>query len=234
MKEIKISFKPKQKNLDDISIWLLSKTNWICAIRAYENKSLVIALYKGETVGFYALSKLDLTISIDVAEVNPIYRRKGIGKLILEEIIKRLKNKESYALQLFCEPESSQKIWKKLGFKYFPENLNCDRFDKPTMYKIIKPYLKFNNVNTKLGSEIIEIWNDEPIKTRNENPIWVWNLKYTKNTQILKKPIIHFGDNEWRIRWKKGNEIIKDCKYKHFDRKNEEFSCMVIRDLVGI
>jgi GNAT superfamily N-acetyltransferase len=248
MEKIKISFNPKQRHIDEIAEWMVEEKkmlitnngNWSSITYAFQNKNLVIATYKSETVGFYTLSNPDLTISIDVAEIKPKYRRKGIGKLMLEEIIKKFKNKETYGLYLFCAPESSHKIWKKLGFKYFPDNSKNDRFEKNygrkkiEMYKIIKPYLKPQKLNNEIENEVIEIWNDETCKIENENPTWVWNLKYIKNTKILKKPIVHFGHYKWRIRWRKGNEIYKDCEYQYFDKKNEEFSSMIIKETPNI
>lgn len=240
MENIKVSFNPKQKHLDEISKWMVeekkmpisSNGNWPSIAYAFQNKNLVIATHKNNTVGFYTLSSLDLTVSISVAEVKPNYRKKGIGKLLLEEIIKKYENQNTYALYLFCAPESSQRIWKKLGFKHFPNNTSNDRSDKIEMYKIIKPYLKSRNSKFKNKNEIIEIWNEEPCRTNDENPTWVFNLKYKKKTKILKKPIVHFGDFDWRIRWRRGKEIYKDCKYKYFDRNNEEFSCMIIEKLL--
>lgn len=254
MENIKISFKPKQKHLDEIAEWMVDEKkipitnngNWSSIVSAFEKKNLVIATHKNKTVGFYTLSNCDLSVSVSVAEVKPDYRKKGIGKLILDEIINNYANKEVYALYLFCAPRSSHKIWKKLGFNYYPNNSDNDRFQKNTtifdkdygkdkieMYKIIKPYLKpRKNVSDK--NEIIEIWNNHPHYTEDENPTWTWNLKYTKQTNKLEKPIVHFGFYKWRIRWRKGNEIYKDCKYENFDRNNEEFNCMIIKEMPKI
>lgn len=238
MENIKISFNPKQKHLDEIAEWMMeekkipitSNGNWSSITYAFKNKNLVIATYKNKAVGFYTLSKPDLTIAIGVAEVDPNCRKKGIGKLMLQEIIKKYQTKNTYAFYLFCAPESSQRIWKKLGFKYFPNNSTNDKPDKIEMFKIIKPYLKSRKSNLKNDNEVIEIWNDEPRRTDDENPTWVFNLKYKKNTTVLNKPIVIFGDFDWRIRWRKGTEIFKDCKYKWFDRNNKEFSCMIIKE----
>lgn len=255
MENIKITFKPKQKHLAEIAEWMIEEKktpitnngNWSSIIYAFENKSLVIATHNNIAVGFYTLSKCDLSVSIGVAEVNPHYRKKGIGKLILEEIIKNYANKEVYALYLFCAPTSSHKIWRKLGFKYFPNNSKNDRFqkngnmfdkdygkDKIEMYKIIKPYLKPRKINSNSKNEIVEIWNNDPHYCENENPTWTWSLKYNKKTKMLEKPIVHFGFYKWRIRWRKGNEIYKDCKYENFDRNNTEFSFMIIKEMPKI
>ena len=255
MGNIQISFKPKQKHLDEIAEWMIEEkktpirnnANWPSIINAFEKKNLVIATHKNKAVGFYTLSDDNLTVSISVAEVDPNYRKKGIGKLILKEIIKNYAHKEVYALKLFCAPRTSHKIWKKLGFKYFPNNSKNDRFeknqnmfdenygkDKLEMYKIIKPYLKPRKINPNSKNEIREIWNNEPLFFENKNPTWTWNLKYIKKTNKLEKPIVHFGCHKWRIRWRKENEIYKDCKFKHFDSNNSEFSCMIIKEMPKI
>lgn len=238
MENIRISFKPKQEHLNEIAEWIIDKIripikssgNWDCITTAYENKNLVIATFKNKTVGFYAFSIYNLSISINVAEVNSDFRKKGIARLLLEEIIKKYE-KSIYALHLFCSPESSQKIWKKLGFKYFPNNSENNRSTRIEMYRNIKPFLKYKKNISKTENEIIEIWNDEPYNTKDKNPTWIWNLKFIKKTRILEKPIIHFGHYEWRIRWRKGNEIFKDCKYKCFDNTNEIYNYMLIREM---
>jgi hypothetical protein len=242
MENIKISFNPKQKNLDDISKWMVEEKkipieingNWKSILSAYNEKRLVIAIYKSKTVGFFIISKTELLIYIDIAEINPNFRKRGIAYQMLNEIIKKHEKNETYALHLFCAPESSHKIWNKLGFKYFPNNSEKNLYEKIKMYKLIKPILKPKLNKYELEKEVIEIWNDEPYKTKDNNPNWTWYIIYIKNTKILKTPIVHFGDYEWRIRWRKGNEIIKDCKYKNFDRKNTEFNCMIIKETPNI
>lgn len=238
MENIKISFNPKQKHLEEIGEWMIEEKqmplnqngNWSAIVAAFENKKLIIATRKNITVGFYTISFSMFTISIDVAEVNPKFRKKGIGKLLLAEIIRKYQRKEIYAFHLFCAPESSQNTWKKLGFKYYLNNSSNDRSSKIEMYRIIKPVLSPKKYNPDLEHEVIEVWNDEPHKINNENPTWIWKLQYLKNTNILKKPIVHFGEYSWRIRWRKGNVVYSDCKYKWFDTKNEEFNCMVIKE----
>lgn len=240
MDNIKISFNPKQKHLEEIGEWMIEEkqnplsknSNWSTITTAFENKKLVIATRKNTTVGFYTLSFSKFTIEIGVAEVNPIFRKKGIGKLLLAEIIRKYERKEIYALHLYCAPESSQSAWKKIGFKYYPNNFSNNKSSKIEMYKIIKPVLTPKKNNPNQEHEIIEIWNDEPHNTKNKKPNWVWKLQYLKNTNILKKPIVHFGDDTWRIRWRKGDNVYTDCKYKYswFDTKNEEFNCIVIKE----
>ena len=238
MENIKITFNPKQENLKEIEDWMVEEKkipitengNWESIIYAFENKKLVIATQKGKTVGFYTLSFYKYAISIGVAEVNPNYRNKGIGKLLLDKIIEKYSAKDIYALHLFCAPESSQKIWKKLKFKYYPNNSSNTRSQKIEMYRIIKTNLNCSNKIENEIDEVIEIWNDEPYKTEKVQPTWIWKIKYLKNSSVLKNPIVHFGHHKWRIRWRKGETIYKDCKYSYFDNKNEEFSCIVIKE----
>lgn len=238
IEDVKISFSPKNKHLYEIAEWkidereLLMKNsgNWSCIINSHNKKELVIATYKNKTIGFYAFSVYDFSISIDVAQVDLNFRKKGIARLLLDAIIQKYENK-IYALDLFCEPKSSQKIWKKLGFKHFPKASKNDREnDRVDMYRIIKPYLKPSkaNSNLKREKEIVEIWNDEPWRCENLEPNYVWNLKFIKNTRILENPIIYFGHYDWRVRWRKGDKIFKDCKYKYFDEKYRDFGEFIL------
>lgn len=239
MENIQISFNPQKANLDEIENWMFEETkletfqngNWPAVEFAFDKKRLVIAIIGEKTVGFYALSRIDLTASIYLAQVHPDFRNKGIGKFILEEIIRQLENTNTYAIDLYCSPESSQIVWKRLGFDYFPENSEKNRFEKPTMYKIIKPFLKpcLNKIGNE--NEVIEIWNDKEHKAYNKEPTWIWELEFVNDTRKLRKPIVHFGDCEWRIRWRKGEIIFKDCVYKNFNKNNDCFSCIIITEL---
>ena len=166
-------------------------------------------------MGFYALRYDQSTLIIDVAEVKPNYRRKGVGKLLLEKTTERYQYEEVYALQLHCSPKSSHLIWKELGFEYFPDSPTDTSAGKIEMYKIIKAHLSCQNENLKLTSEVIEIWDNEPDYTNDKEPTWVWKLEYLKNSTILKKPIVLFGNPEWRMRWRKGTDIYRDCTYEN-------------------
>lgn len=244
IEDVKISFSPQNKHLCEIAEWkidereLLMKNsgNWSCIINSHKNKELVIATYKNKTIGFYAFSFYDFCISIDVAQVDLNFRKKGVARLLLNEIAQKYEN-DIYALYLFCSPKSSQKIWKKLGFEHYPKALGKDiRNGRVYMYKIIKPFLKPSktNNNFKRENEVVEIWNDEPWRCENLEPNYVWDLKFIENTRILEKPIIYFGHYDWRVRWRKGNKIFKDCKYKYFDRENENFTFFLIKELPEI
>lgn len=238
MRNIETTFNPTQNNLDDIKNWMEEEKNlpisengnWPSVISAFENNRLIIATDEKKTVGFYALRYSQSTFIIEVAEVKPNYRRKGVGRLLLEKIIERHQNEEIFALQLHCSPKSSHLIWKELGFEYFPDSPTDTSAGKIKMYKIIKPHLTCLNGNLKPTSEVIEIWDNEPEYTNNKNPNWVWKLEYLENSNILKKPIVHFGNYKWRVRWRKGSEVYKDCSYERFDLKNEVFCCMIIKE----
>lgn len=238
MRNIETSFNPKQNHLSDIKNWMEEEknipvsenSNWPSVISAFQENTLIVATHKNETIGFYALRYSQSTLIIEVAEVKLNYRRKGAGKLLLEKIIERYENKEVFALQLHCSPKSSHLIWKELGFKYFPNSPTDTNSGKIEMYKIIKPHLSFQNNNLNPTSEVIEVWDDEPDFTNDDNPTWVWRIEYLENSNVLKRPIIHFGCYEWRIRWRKGTDIYKDCSYDRFDMKNEVFVCMIIKE----
>lgn len=242
MENIKISFNPTQQDLNEISKWMVEEkntpitnnANWPSISSAFESKLLIIATHQNKAVGFYTLSKGALTICIGVAEVKPDFRQNGIGKLLLESIIEKYVIQNFYALYLYCAPVASQIVWKKLGFKFYPNNSTNDKSDKVQMYKILTPYLNTRQGTSKIENEIIEIWNDEPHLTQDDKPSWVWFLKYKKNTKVLQKPIVHFGHYEWRIRWRKGDNVYKDCKYKNFDRENDEFQAMIITETTNI
>lgn len=238
MRNIETTFNPTQNHLDDIEKWMVEEKkipisengNWTSVIDAFQRNTLIVATLKNETIGFYALRYTQSTLIINVAEVKPNYRRKGVGRLLLKEIIEKYKNEEVFVLKLHCSPKSTHLIWRDLGFEYFPDSPADTSAGKIEMYKIIKPLLSCLNGNLNPTSEVVEIWDNEPGYTNDNNPTWVWKLEYLENSNILKKPIVHFGHYKWRVRWRKGDDIFRDCRYEYFDMKNEVFYCMIIKE----
>lgn len=238
IEDVKISFSPNDKHLLEIAEWEIDESNWLMKntgswsriTNSYKRKELAIATYKNKTIGFYAFSVYRFMISIDVAQVDLNFRNKGVARLLLDVIIQKYKN-NIYALDLYCQPKSSQEVWKKLGFEYYPKALFGDISEgKINMYRIIKSHLKPSKSNSspKTEREVIEIWNDEPYRCRNLEPNYVWDLKFIENTRVLEKPIIYFGYYEWRIRWRKGDKVFKDDKYKYFDKKYRDFGNFIL------
>lgn len=142
-----------------------------------------------------------------------------------------LKDKGVYVIDLQCSPETSEPIWKRLGFLEFPdppENYGPDLRGNKKLYTILVEHLQASPVQS--AEETIELWNYESY-TSNDNspPAYIWNLEFIEGTRRLVKPIIQPGYRGWRIRWKANDTIKQDNQVKRF-MKEIEFGTFVIID----
>lgn len=219
MENLKIIFNPTNKNVDDIEKWGLEKSYLHSSFR---DKSLVVAEYDNEMIGFYCLRavKNDIAIKIETAEVKNEYRNKGIGKKMFEEIFIKYKNKKYYSFTLYCSPKESQFYWMKLGFKYFPENIKSDKVE---MFRAIKD-INETITESELYPNTIEIIDDYGTSYK-----WKFDLK--ENTNELISPIVLFGNYKWRMILTKENKILYSEQYRYFDRKNDVDSCIFIASI---
>ena len=233
MKDIKVSFTSTEQDVYEIRSWIdYPDSNISTVYDCYKNNSLIIATLNNKVIAYYALIVNEVSMFISLAEVKKEFRNKGVGKIILNEIERKFYNTQYKALYLYCSPQESQFYWKKIGFDYFPENLRKNRNEKTYMYKIINPILEsidHNQICKTDEHEYLEVWNDKSSFVEDIAANWIWKLDFVDiNSRILKFPFLFFGDDHWKVRWSKGDKIIKECDYKYFDRKNEIYECMFI------
>ncbi|SKA02072.1 Predicted N-acetyltransferase YhbS [Trichlorobacter thiogenes] len=69
-----------------------------------------------EVVGFVVHNRKSVGASIDILEVKPEHRRRGIGKLLALDAIKRLFASGAEFITVECAPRRSEPFWRDLGF----------------------------------------------------------------------------------------------------------------------
>lgn len=232
-----ISFNPNQNQLDEIQNWLILEENesgegfycnWSIISNAFSKDQMAIILLNSCVVGFAVWKYPDnLTAEIDIVEIIPTQRNKGLCKHLILNLFEYFKNRNIYAVDLQCNPASSEPIWRKLGFIDFPikGDENMEGYNKE-LYCVLIPSSK--ETNTYDNNEIIELWNDEPHRTNKREPNWIWNLEYKIGTRELFMPIVHPCDGNWRIRWKLMDNVLIDSKIKHFNKGNVHFGKYLI------
>jgi GNAT superfamily N-acetyltransferase len=223
-----ITFSPTEKQVREIETWLIAERqktgegfycNWNSIKTSFGNNELTTISLNNKAIGF-ATWRLttEKTASIEVMEVEPKHRKKGIGKKLATQLLKFLKDKGVCVVDLQCAPTTSEPVWKHLGFLEFPEtpkNYNFNSGDNKKLYKILTEHLQTSTVQP--ADETIELWNDEPYKTQQDTPpTYIWNLEFKEKMRKLSKPIIHPGHHEWRLRWQINGNTIKDDKVKRF------------------
>lgn len=223
-----VTFSPTIEQLGEIETWLIAEQNktgegfycnWNIIKSSYEKHELVTISNKAKTIGFATWwITSGKTAKIEIAEVKLSQRKKGVGKVLIAELLNYLKNKGIYVVDLQCVPESSEPVWKKLGFIEFPdppENCNFNVCENKKLYKILIESLDPNS--SRFSNESIELWNDEPYATiENTLPTYFWNIEFVEGTRRLLKPIIHPGHYDWRLRWRNNGKSIIDRKVKYF------------------
>lgn len=213
-----VKFEIEKSELNEIENWLKEESltsnnlffgNWPMIKKAYSENRMAIVINKKFVVGFTVWRIADIHIEIDIFEIKPVFRKKGLGKYFLNEISKYFKKKKFLALKLFCEPKESEVFWKKMGFIKFPER----GYSEPEL-TFFKPLININKSQTDKNIEAnnkLELWNLEPCEVKNSKPKWVWIINI-KNFI----PILHPYDSNWNIRWTKNGKIVKDSKVVHF------------------
>ncbi len=236
-----VTFSPTDKQVSEIEKWLIAERqktrdgfycNWNIIKSSFDNNELVTISLNNKTIGF-ATWRLttDKTARIEIAEVKPTHRKKGIGKILTTQLLNFLTDKGVCVVDLQCSPDTSEPVWKRLGFVEFPdppENYNFNSGDNKKLYKILTEHLQTNSL--QLADETIELWNDEPYTTNdNTPPTYLWNVEFIDGTRKLSKPIIHPAHYEWRLRWRINGKTIKDDKIKRF-KTEIDFGTFIIID----
>jgi GNAT superfamily N-acetyltransferase len=218
MSKTEIKLNPTENDIEEIKNWLKDEDakfnegfycNWNIIWDSFLRKQLICCSINDTPVGFLVWSKGEIYIEIDIMEIRPEYRKKGIGHYFIEKISVHFKDLGFKALKLFCEPRESESFWEKEGFIQFPQRGYSE--SDLTFYKSLIETLhtcKNNSLNR------IELWNFEPHEILNNSPLWQWNIEGF--TGKMKLPILHPCNINWNIRWIKNGQIEKDCKVKYF------------------
>ena len=239
-----IFFLPTDKQVGEIEKWLIAESkktgdgfycNWTIIKSSFHKNELIVISFNNKTVGFatWRLTS-EKTARIEIAEIKPKFRKKGIGKKLITELLIFLNDKNICVVDLQCSPENSAPIWKRLGFLDFsgpPEKYNFNPGDNKKLYTILTKHLQAST-GQNIG-ETIELWDDEPyITDKNTLPKYVWNLEFIEGTRKLSNPIIHPAHHKWRICWKVNGKTVKDDKINRFVTKIDFGTFIIIDELI--
>ena len=226
------NFNPTEKHLSQLEKWLideLNKTgigfykNWNIITKSFDKNELVVLTENDFAIGFLVYNIYEVIIEIDIAELNPNYRNKGLGRKLIEDTLSEFKKNGVMVCELFCSPENSEPIWKSLGFENFPD---FPHDSKIRMFKPLVPSLTISEPNEM--NERIELWNMEPYLAEKNIPEWTWNITFKENSRELIKPIIHPANYDWQLSWKKGTETKFKNKVKRYNSDRIEFGNFIV------
>lgn len=239
---IDINYKPRKSIFPIIEEWTrveFENTGFGC----YENiqsirkcleigKMVTITLNK-YPIGFITwYSHASHSARIQNVEIHPEYRYLGYGKFLVKHFISYLKDIGYFTVDLEFISHESQLFWKSLDFIKYNDKV-YHRNSNKELYKIIVDNFRSNSFK-ETKSEVIELWYNEPDKTINIQPDRQWYVKFKKNSRELVKPIIIACKYEWRIRWRKGDEIFYDEKIRRFEKIKHQYGLSEYKEFLII
>jgi hypothetical protein len=233
----KVSFAPTENQKNEVERWLKLEReetgegfycNWNIIDEAFKEKKIATISIGRKAIGFVIWSVRQFSATIDIVEIDRKYRKKGAGRVLITSLLNLLAAKDILAVDLQCSPPSSERVWRKFRFIDFPLGGDGEAGSNKWMYKILVPYLKPRFPD---NGEVVLLWHSEPHHTNGSSPDIAWSLKFKKNTRDLVKPIIYPASRDWRIKWIRNNEVIKDDKIKYFEKEIDFGRFIVIRSL---
>lgn len=233
-----VSYFPTIKEVREIEKWLLTEEikwkegfycNWKIIYEHYQKQQLAVLFEKSKPIGFaiwnYDYEKVP---EIKIMEIKPTYRKRGLGRLLVENILNFLRN-EYCVVFVECSPHESESFWKNLRFQEFPQKHVLNTRSNKHLFLTLLPSLDYSiEIQNK---EVLEMWDEEPCLAKEINPVFTWNLDFKDGTRVLTKPIIQPSHYEWRLRWRKGDNIIKDGKIKYYGDEIDNRIFTMIKEL---
>jgi predicted GNAT family acetyltransferase len=239
-----VNFSPTIKQINEIERWLIAENrktgdgfycNWMSIKNSFDKQQMITISANNKTVGFATFDiESKNTAVIEIVEIRPSCRKMGFARELTNELFNFFERQFIKVVFLNCSPETSEPIWKKIGFIEFPDpidNYNSRALSGKPLYKILTDHMQTNTF--EFADETIELWNKEPHKT-NENTqhTYLWNLEFINGTRKLIKPIIQPGNRYWRMRWRINGKTVKDDSIKYFKNEFNFGNFIIIDELI--
>lgn len=232
------SFTPTQREIFEIKQWLLEENkntrkgfycNWNTINQGFLEGRVATISLDAKNVGFVLWSEWECTARIEIMEVHPQHRKKGIGKRLVTDLTAFLLQQGICVVDLQCNPASSEPIWRKLGFIDFPsteEGIDDEERLNKELYKVLIPHAGVTDLYNDVD-DVIQLWDKEPYETKSVPPSWVWKITFRDDNKELTLPIIHPCKSDWKIQRKCKSAIVTD-KVKRFAKEEIQFGRYLI------
>lgn len=211
-----INTNPAIDKLNDIKVWLKTEEdtfgsgfycNWSEIEKSFEKDKLITFSKNDQTIGFICWNTYSYPYAeIDIMEMHPELRGNGYGKKFYKFVEEYFREKNFFAIKLFCAPAESEIFWKKMGFQKFPKRGYGE--SELTYYK---PLLETNKLTEHTEGDKVELWDLEPYQVKEQKAKWTWGISKES------PPIIHPVNSDWNLRLTKGGKILIEDKVKKFD-----------------
>lgn len=238
-----VSFKLTAEQLDEIRDWLIIENkrkrgfagfycNWKQITGSFSENELAVILLDGQVIGFMTWLLSEKVANLQIGEIRPGFRKKGYGRILMEAVLAKMKQKGCMVAYLHCQPATAEKAWRKIGFKRYPNVTHfADHIDLEQgryLYQILVPHLM--PVKTLAKGESISLWSVERYQAERFAPQWKWSLTFKKDTRKLALPIIAPAYQKWNISWNMDGKEVKSDQIKYFAKDELEFSGFLIME----
>lgn len=230
---------PNSNQLGQIEKWLRAENNekdegffrnWDTITGAFNNNQLWVTTLNDFPIGFVVIyiSDSSLTAVIDIAEVKPSERKRGVGRRMVDETLNTFRTQGVLAVRLECRPISSESFWKKMGFRHYP-----DKFPK-SPFELYKPLIEtLSPSKTKRSKSTIGLWNCELYSAKRQKAEWIWELDLLEDQITLRQPIIFPVLSDWKVQLCRNNHELFSEKVKRFPSNEGIFDgFLIVRQLI--
>jgi GNAT superfamily N-acetyltransferase len=245
MSNVIVSFGPDINQLNEIKEWLLVEDrkeryagfycNWHNSVEySISRNEIAIVLLDGQPIGFLTWLGDKKVTKIQIAEVKPGFRKRGYGRLLVDAVLNKLQQQGCMVAYLHCQPAKSEKAWKKIGFKQYPNLPDFDNYNDEEqgrhLYRVLVSSTKAST--SSKADEVISLWTVERYQADRFSPKWFWKLTFEGDTRKLTTPIIAPVNCNWNMALTINKEIVKSSEIKHFTKGSIEFNgFLIIEDL---
>lgn len=217
---LKLELIPNEKHIAEIENWLIDEwnksnsgfyCNWNIISKKFAEKNVSVIAENDYAIGFVVYRIYEFHAVIDIAEIKPTERKKGVARKLINGTLEFFKKKGVLVAELYCSPENSESFWKRIGFENFP---NLSHETKLNMFKpLVETLIPTENVKT---DTTISLWNCEPYLADRVKAKWIWDLDFTIDDETLSRPIIFPVSYDWQVELKICGQMKLSNKVKRF------------------
>ncbi len=228
---------PSLELLKQVEHWLCNEyensyagfyCNWDIILHRFEKKQVYLLLVDEKVVGFICWYGTATVKFIDIVEVMPSMRRRGAGRFMMEECLGVFQDQGCVVVGLECPFFSSLPFWRSLKFIDYPIQRSCVN---QRMYRILTPALEWTTLE-RYNSPLVELWCESPQMASAKEATWRWNIQLENSSKRLARPIVFPCQQEWRIRYRKGMQVLADSEVRFFGGEGAFFDgFLIIREL---
>lgn len=225
---IEITNNLTNENLSDIKNWLTEEgdgfiCNWNIIEDSFRDNEMYCAIHNGKVFGFLVYRAFSIDANISIMEIHPDYRRKGIGRELINVFFDELRSLGIQVVRLESNPQTSLPFWRSFGFLPMNDSIYCSQLYLPLIDVVL-------NDDCEYEDEVIEIYDTNYWDQVESLPAKVLKIERDSSGKIIK-PIITTYSPQVRLRWKKGGHVHHDRTMKSFPYRKQGFNLFIVTDM---